>query len=315
MTQRNAKSKSDIVDDSPILAGLPVVARPYARLARLDRPIGTWLLLIPCWWGLALAWNGHPALPLPSGLYIALFAIGAIVMRGAGCVWNDITDRDFDAKVARTATRPIPSGEVSVKQAIAFMILLALIGLVILLQFNTETQIIGVSALALVAVYPFMKRITYWPQAWLGLTFNWGTLVGWSAMKPGLAIPALTLYAAGLFWTLGYDTIYAHQDKEDDAMIGVKSTALRLGENTRIWLSIFYLCATILIAASSLFIGVGWGFWILYGLATIHAVRQIILVDLDDPANCLHHFKSNRDFGLLIFAAFLAGGVTSPALP
>lgn len=308
MNQRNAKSKSDIMTSAPIIASLPQILQPYAKLARLDRPIGTWLLLIPCWWGLTLAWIGHPALPLPSGWYIALFALGAIVMRGAGCVWNDITDREFDAKVARTAMRPIPAGEVSVKQAIAFMGILALLGLFVLLQFNLETQVIGTSALILVVAYPFMKRVTYWPQAWLGLTFNWGILVGWSAMQPGLALPALALYGAGFFWTLGYDTIYAHQDKEDDAMIGVKSTALRLGDNTRVWLWIFYLCAVTLIAAAALLVNVHWAFWPIFALAVLHAVRQIIRVDFDDPASCLSHFKSNRDFGLLIFAAFLAGG-------
>ncbi len=308
------RDASDIVADSPVLTASPAWFRPYARLARLDRPIGTWLLLLPCWWGLALAWIGHPALPLPSGWFIILFGIGAVVMRGAGCVWNDIADRDFDAKVARTATRPIPAGEVSVKQALAFAVALSLIGLVVLLQFNWQTILIGVASLSLVAAYPFMKRFTYWPQAWLGLTFNWGALVGWSSMKPGLEAPALILYAAGFFWTLGYDTIYAHQDKEDDALIGVKSTALRLGDGTRGWLWGFYGVTIALIGLAGLLAQAGWAFWPVLAVGAAHLVRQIRTVRIDDAADCLKHFKSNRDFGLIVFAALIAGGWTTPLL-
>jgi 4-hydroxybenzoate polyprenyltransferase len=302
---------SDIVQDSPVLRALPEPLRPYARLARLDRAIGTWLLLLPCWWGLSLAWIGHPALPLPSPWYFLLFGIGALVMRGAGCTWNDITDRDYDGKVARTATRPIPAGEISVKMAVLFMVALALVGLLILLQFNWETVIVGIASLLLVAAYPFMKRITYWPQAWLGLTFNWGALVGWSSMQPGIAAPALVLYAAGFFWTLGYDTIYAHQDKEDDALIGVKSTALKFGDGTRKWLWGFYAIAILLIGTAGWLASAGWAFWPLLAIAAAHLVRQILTVKLNDPANCLAHFKSNRDFGLIILAAIVAGGITT----
>ncbi len=306
----NGKDASDIREDSPILRQLPQSFRPYARLARLDRPIGTWLLLIPCWWGLALAWTGHPALPLPSGWYIILFGLGALVMRGAGCTWNDITDRDYDGKVARTALRPIPAGEVSVKQAIAFAVAQCLIGFVILIQFNFETILVGVASLLLVAAYPFMKRVTYWPQAWLGLTFNWGALVGWSSMQPGIAWPAIALYAAGFFWTLGYDTIYAHQDKEDDALIGVKSTALRFGDATGPWLVAFYTLTIILLGAAGWLVNTGWGFWPVLAIGAAHLVRQIMKVQIDDPQNCLHHFKSNRDFALIIFAGFIIGGWT-----
>lgn len=302
---------SDIVHDSPVLRALPAPLRPYARLARLDRAIGTWLLLLPCWWGLSLAWIGHPALPLPPAWFFILFGIGAIVMRGAGCTWNDITDRNYDGKVARTATRPIPAGEVSVKMALVFMIGQALLGFVILLQFNRETVLVGVASLLLVAAYPFMKRITYWPQAWLGLTFNWGALVGWSAMQPGIAVPALVLYAGGFFWTLGYDTIYAHQDKEDDALIGVKSTALRLGQHTKIWLWGFYGITILLIGLAGWLAHAGWAFWPVLAISAAHLVRQILTVDLDDPQDCLAHFKSNRIFGYIVLAAIIAGGLTT----
>lgn len=219
--------------------------RPYARLARLDRPIGIWLLMFPCWWGTALA---SPTFPSPW--FLILFALGATVMRAAGCVMNDIADRDFDARVARTANRPIASGVISVRQALAFMAALSLVGLLVVMQFNPFTVLLAAASLILVALYPFAKRVTDWPQAVLGLTFNWGALVGWSAVTGGLDLPALLLYAAGFFWTLGYDTIYAHQDKADDAVIGVRSTALRFGNRTRLWLTGFYSVATLLLAAA-----------------------------------------------------------------
>ncbi|RED46151.1 4-hydroxybenzoate octaprenyltransferase [Aestuariispira insulae] len=300
---------SDIPQGSWVNSVLPGGLQPYARLARLDRPIGTWLLLLPCWWGLALANADHPALALPSPWYILLFAIGALVMRGAGCTWNDITDRDFDGKVARTATRPIPAGEVTVRQALVFLAVQLLIGLAILWQFNDFTRMVGASALLLVMAYPFMKRVTYWPQAWLGLTFNWGALVGWTSMKQELSLAPLLLYAAGFFWTLGYDTIYAHQDKEDDALVGVKSTALRLGAATGRWLIGFYSLTIILIAASAYLAGLAVWFWPLLAVAAIHLAWQIRRLDIDDPDLCLRLFKSNRDFGFIIFAGLLAGGI------
>ncbi len=310
MSKRQDAEASDIVDDSPLLQGLPGFVRPYARLARLDRPIGTWLLLLPCWWGLALGWIGHPALPLPSGWYMLLFAVGALVMRSAGCTWNDISDRKYDGQVARTATRPIPAGEVSVPMALLFAVGLSFTGLAVLLQFNLPTVYVGMASLLLVAAYPFMKRITYWPQAWLGLTFNWGILVGWSSMQQGLHAPALTLYAAGFFWTLGYDTIYAHQDKADDMLIGVKSTALRLGDSTPQWLWGFYGLTVVLIGAAGWLADVGWAFWPVLVVGAAHLIRQILQVRIDDPESCKKHFKSNRDFGLIVFFALLAGGWT-----
>ncbi len=205
-------------------------ARPYARLARLERPIGWWLLLIPCWWSSALASDSLGLTPNPR--HLALFVVGAIAMRGAGCTYNDIVDRDLDAAVARTRTRPIPSGQVSVQAAVLFLVLEALIGLFVLTQFNNFTIGLGVASMVVVAVYPFLKRVTWWPQVGLGLAFSWGALMGWSAIYGSLGWAPLLLYAGAILWTTGYDTIYAHQDKEDDALIGVRSTARLFGENS-----------------------------------------------------------------------------------
>ena len=210
---------------------LPQAMQPYAQLMRLDRPIGWWLLLLPCWWGLFLAQIARGG-GLPNLWFAFLFLLGAIIMRGAGCTLNDIVDRNYDGLVARTKGRPIPSGRVSVKQAQIFLVSQCLLGLVILLQFNPYTIVLASASLLIVVIYPFMKRVTHWPQLVLGLAFNWGALVGWSAVQNSLAWPPLVLYLGGIFWTLGYDTIYAHQDKEDDVLIGVKSTALQFGENT-----------------------------------------------------------------------------------
>src|SRR5882757_5338783 len=198
--------------------------RPYLRLARADRPIGAWLLLLPCWWSAALAAIATGQ-PIPDPSHLALFFVGAFVMRGAGCTWNDIVDRDLDAKVARTRSRPIPSGQVSVKAAAVFLVAQALVGLAVLLQFNRFTILVGISSLGIVAIYPLMKRFVSWPQLVLGLAFSWGALMGWAAVFSRLEAPALLLYAGSIAWVIGYDTIYAHQDREDDALIGVKSTA------------------------------------------------------------------------------------------
>lgn len=308
----NSIDPSDIARDDWVDRFLPAPMRPYARLARLDRPIGTWLLLLPCWWGLGFAIAAGGVAPAPIHLwYAVLFGIGALVMRGAGCTWNDIVDRDIDGKVARTATRPIPSGAVSTKQAFAFLVALCLIGLAVLVQFNMTAIWVGIAALALVACYPFMKRITYFPQAWLGLTFNWGVNVAWTAVTGDLHPLQLVLYAAGFFWTMGYDTIYAHQDKEDDALIGVKSTALKFGDGTRPWIAGFYLALAGLLAAAAVLGGLGWGVWPFLALAAAHLVWQVKTVDFDDVKNCLKHFRGNRDFGLLVAAAMAAGAVTA----
>ncbi len=283
----------------------PVWSRPYLRLARADRPIGTWLLLLPGWWGIALAGaaKGHS---FPNVWLLLLFAIGAFVMRGAGCTYNDIVDRQFDAQVERTRSRPIPSGQVSVAQAWAFLVFQCLIGLAVLLVLSPYAIGLGIVSLGLIAVYPFMKRFTYWPQIWLGLTFNWGVLMGWAAVYNGLNFPPIFMYLAGLFWTLGYDTIYAHQDKEDDLMIGVKSSALKLGEQTRPWLASFYTMTVIFLGFAGLTAGLGILFFAGLALAIAHLIQQIRTVDIDSPEICLSVFKSNRDFGAIIFAAILA---------
>lgn len=280
----------------------PTVLRPYLRLSRLDRPIGTWLLLLPGWWSLALSSKFWP-----DSFHFLLFALGATVMRGAGCTFNDIIDRDFDGKVARTAARPIPSGDVSLAQASAWLLLQLLVGLLILAQFNNFAIAVGAASLGLIFPYPFMKRITYWPQAWLGLTFNWGALLGWAATTGQLESPAFLLYSGGLFWTLGYDTIYAHQDKEDDALVGVKSTALRLGDATPLWLVLFYGAAWALFCAAGWAGGEHWPFFLLMGAAAAQLGWQIRGLDLNSPLDCLEKFKSNRSFGLIVLAALCAG--------
>ncbi len=295
---------SDIKLDHWSLRVTPRALHPYLRLARIDRPIGTWLLLLPTWWATALAENLTGS--GPTWLYYLLFAVGALVMRGAGCTVNDIADRKFDAQVARTALRPIPSGQVSVRQALAYLGLLLLIGLAVLLQFNGLTILLGVASLALVFPYPLMKRITYWPQLWLGLTFNWGAWIGWTAVAGELALAPTLLYLGGIFWTLGYDTIYAHQDKEDDIMIGVKSTALRLADATPGWLYGFYGLAVLFFAASGWRLGLSWAFWTALAIMAGHFVWQVRTLATDDPDNCLKRFKSNRDAGLILLAGLLA---------
>jgi 4-hydroxybenzoate polyprenyltransferase len=281
----------------------PAVTRPYLRLARLDRPIGSWLLLMPCWWsaGLAGMASGH----LPSLAHIALFFVGAFAMRGAGCTWNDLVDRNLDGKVERTRSRPIPSGQVTARQAAVFMVAQALVGLAVLLQFNWFTVFTGLASLGVVAIYPFMKRVTYWPQIFLGLAFSWGALMGWPAAFGRLDWPALVLYAGAIAWVIGYDTIYAHQDREDDMMIGIKSTALLFGDNTPRMLMVFYAIAVVLIGAAGLMAGGGWIFILGLLAFAAHLAWQIARLDVDDPAHCLTLFRSNRDAGLILFAAML----------
>src|SRR5215469_16840264 len=282
----------------------PAAARPYARLARLDRPIGTWLLLFLCWWGIALAAQTWPSLYL-----IALFGIGAVVMRGAGCTFNDIVDRDFDGRVERTRTRPIPSGAVSLFAAILFVIAQLAIGAAILFSLNKLSIALGILVIALIATYPFMKRITYWPQFFLGLNFNWGALMGWSAVRGDLGWPPLLLYLGGIAWTLGYDTIYAHQDKEDDALIGVKSSAIALGKVTRPFLCVFYIIAVALWAAAGEAAGLGLPYRAALILVLFQLLWQAAKVDVDDAADCLAKFKSNRVTGWLLLFGIIAAHV------
>ena len=285
----------------------PPFARPYLRLARLDRPIGSWLLLMPCWWSVGL--TGMRVEQFPSVWHIVLFFIGAFAMRGAGCTWNDLVDRNLDGLVERTRSRPIPSGQVSVAKATAFMLMQALVGLLVLLQFNRFTVFTGLASLLVVAIYPFMKRITYWPQVVLGLAFSYGALMGWPAAFGRLDWPAIVLYAGSISWVIGYDTIYAHQDREDDLLIGIKSTALLFGENTRPMLAGFYSGAVVLIGIAGLMAGGGLIFMLGLVAFAVHLAWQVARLDIHDPAHCLKLFKSNRDAGLILFAAMLLEAV------
>ncbi|HEX3487497.1 MAG TPA: 4-hydroxybenzoate octaprenyltransferase [Micropepsaceae bacterium] len=288
------------------LEAAPTGWQPYLRLMRLDRPIGAWLLYWPCVFGLALgaaAAGGR----FPDPVYVILTGIGAVVMRGAGCTYNDIVDRDYDARVARTRGRPIPSGAVSVKQAWAFAIAQALIGFLVLLSFNRFAILLGIGSLFLVVCYPFMKRVTWWPQAWLGLTFNWGVPFGFAAATGTLTAPAYLFYAGCFFWTLGYDTIYAHQDKEDDILIGVKSSAIRLGARTMPWMYGFYAGAIGFMLAGGFTAGLGAAFAFAMLAPAAHLLWQLRRLDIDNPLLCLKLFKANRDTGALIAAALVIG--------
>ena len=282
---------------------LPAWLRPYGVLARWDRPSPAWFLLWPCWWGLALA-PGWPSLWLAC-----LFLIGAFAMRGAGCTINDMTDRDLDAKVERTRNRPLASGALTLPQALLFLGVQLLVGLAVLVQLNLNAAIMALAAMPLIVIYPWMKRVTWWPQLFLGVTFNWGALVGWTAATGEFGLPAIFLYIGGIFWTLGYDTIYAHQDKADDALIGVKSTARKLGDATPVWLWGFYGFVLALLATAGAMADMGWLFYAGLLPVAAHFAWQIMTLDIDDPDNCLARFRSNREAGLLIMIALLAGKV------
>jgi 4-hydroxybenzoate polyprenyltransferase len=293
--------RTDIPRRSWVELLLPRSVRPYAGLMRLDRPIGAWLLVLPCWWSITLGSIGSP-----DPWLLVLFGLGALVMRSAGCTYNDIVDRDIDAKVERTSTRPLPSGQISVRAANAFLVFQLAIGLTILLQLNSFAIWLGAASLILIATYPFMKRITYWPQAWLGLTFNWGALMGWAAVYGEVNTVALFLYAAGFFWTLGYDTIYAHQDKEDDVLAGVKSSALALGRYTKVFVAVVYATSISLISAAALIpFPISIPTAVVLAAAGLHLAWQVVTLDINDHANCLRRFRSNRDFGLLVVGALL----------
>jgi 4-hydroxybenzoate polyprenyltransferase len=287
---------------------LPLRLRDYAVLARWDRPVGTWLLLLPCWWGTALA-PGWPDVRL-----LALFAVGAVAMRGAGCAINDLGDRDIDrprrphprpaARLGPTRRRrgPWPSRRCK-----------SLVGLGVLLCLNRQAALVALASVPLILAYPFMKRITWWPQAFLGITFNWGALVGYAAATGTLDAAALALYAAGIAWTLGYDTIYAHQDKADDLVVGVRSTALRLGDATPAWLWGFYGTALLLLGLAGLLAGKNPIFYLGLVAAAVLLARQIEDIALDDPADCLERFRANRTVGLVVFAALVGGGTPAAA--
>ncbi|MFA3917230.1 4-hydroxybenzoate octaprenyltransferase [Ruegeria hyattellae] len=304
---------SDSVSGNWVDSYAPGFARPYLRLSRADRPIGTWLLLIPCWWGLALAILAGDDPRMGDLWIVAGCALGAWLMRGAGCTWNDISDREFDAQVARTRSRPIPSGQVTLTGAYVWMILQCLLALCILLSFNRAAIAMGVLSLLPVAIYPYAKRFTWWPQVFLGLAFNWGALLAWTAHSGSLGWPAVFLYAAGIAWTLFYDTIYAHQDTEDDELIGIKSTARLFGQNTAQWLK-YFLAATValmglavieatlpdaplmaLVLALAGPWAMGW-----------HMAWQLRGLDIEDNAKLLQLFRVNRDTGLIPLVFFCA---------
>ena len=297
---------SDAVKGNWVDHWAPDWSRPYLRLSRADRPIGTWLLLLPCWWGLLLATGSTGRFTLYDGWILLGCGAGAWLMRGAGCTWNDITDRDYDAAVERTRSRPIPSGQVTVRGATIWMALQALIALCILLSFNLNAILLGFAAIVPVLIYPFAKRFTWWPQVFLGVAFNWGALLAWTAHTGQLEPPAVALYLAGMAWTLFYDTIYAYQDTEDDALIGVKSTARLFGDTPRPWLRAFMIVTVVLLAVAiilalgplnnmlALVVALG-GAWFIGW----HLAWQLRVLDIDDAQNCMRLFRANRNAGLI----------------
>jgi 4-hydroxybenzoate polyprenyltransferase len=308
MTRAPAQGKASVVADAGARNWVdrfaPAALAPFLRLARADRPIGFFLLALPCFWSVALAGRSiGEAYPYPW--LLVLFAAGALVMRAAGCTYNDLVDRDLDAQVARTRGRPLPSGQITPRAAFIFMLVLCLIGLVVLLSFNSTTIWLGLGVIPIVALYPFVKRFSHWPQVVLGLAFNWGALLGWPAVLGRLDWPAVVLYAGAVAWTIGYDTIYAHQDREEDDLIGLKSTALKFGRATKAWLALLYAIAWLAIVAAGIMAHAGTAFLLVMMAAAAQLAWQIATLDIDDPENCLERFRSNRDFGAIVLAAIL----------
>lgn len=323
---------ADALKQSWVYRLLPQSLWPYAQLARWERPIGWQLLLWPCWWSLALACslrlsinNNDPDPLLGTGVFVVVFGlnlllimIGAIVMRGAGCTYNDLADQNIDEKISRTRSRPLPSGRVTRLQAYLFLLAQLLVGFVILMQFNTYSIWLGVASLITVAIYPFMKRITWWPQLFLGFAFSWGALMGWAIIFGALALPPILLYLGSIFWVIGYDTIYAHQDKEDDALIGVKSTARLFGENSKMVISLLYLAALTLFSAAistafPVFSVYSIPAWIGLGIGAAHMFWQIRMLDIDNPDQCLKLFRSNNQFGWIVFSGLLGSVILNAA--
>ena len=310
---------SDAPSDNWVYRILPVSIWPYAQLARWDRPIGWQLLLWPCWWSLALAFNieikmyfaaaiplmGPGILVVKFVIMLALFMIGAIAMRGAGCTYNDLVDNDIDAKVARTASRPIPSGRATSGHAKLFMIVQALVGALVLFSFNWFSVWLGLVSLIIVAIYPFAKRVTNWPQFVLGLAFSWGALMGWASVFGDLGWPPLLLYAGSILWVIGYDTLYAHQDKEDDALVGVGSTARLFGEKTKLALVLLYGTTLVLFFISMKLAEISWPAFVGLAVGAAHMGWQIKVLDINDGDQCLKLFKSNNHFGWIVFAGLL----------
>jgi 4-hydroxybenzoate polyprenyltransferase len=319
-------SEKDRVADAPsrnfVYRALPRWLWPYAQLARWDRPIGWQLLLWPCLWSAALAANVPGMVEAGYGFdlfvwHSILFTIGAIAMRGAGCTYNDLVDHEIDNQVARTRSRPLPSGRVTRDQAKFFIAAQAFVGLLVLIQFNWFAILLGFASLGFVAIYPFAKRFTDWPQFFLGLAFSWGALMGWAAAFGGLALAPIVLYLAAILWTIGYDTIYAHQDKEDDLVVGVRSTALLFGADTKKWLAGLFAAAVVLIAVALVLADAGFWVWLGFLAAAAHFARQIVLLDIDDPEQCLALFKSNSVAGAILFAGLAVGALANAitALP
>ena len=314
MTDKRPAVSGTVADAEPgnwVDRWAPEGLRPYLRLSRADRPSPAFLLLLPCWWGVLLAASATGWRAESAWIMLGCF-FGAFLMRGAGCTWNDIADREFDAQVARTRSRPIPSGQVSVKGALIWMALQCLVSLAILLTFDPLAIKLGFASLVLVAIYPFAKRFTWWPQIFLGLAFNWGALLAWAAHTGSLSAAPVVLYLGGIVWTLFYDTIYAHQDTEDDALIGVKSTARLFAENSRRWLQGFMAATVLLISAAIILALAGTGDVLALTLALggpwamgWHMAWQMRNLDTEDPASCLKMFRSNRDAGLIV-VLFLA---------
>ena len=310
MSANNFERTADAPSGNWVERFAPTPMRDYLILTRADRPVGTWLLMWPCWWSLGLATSdmGRAEASLINLWYLILFALGAFILRGAGCIVNDLVDRKFDPLVERTAGRPIASGAVSVNRALLFLTFQGVLGLVILLQFNTSTVLLGLASIPLIALYPFAKRFTNWPQLLLGLTFNWGALMGWSALLGGVPqTPALILYASCVAWTVGYDTVYAHQDKQDDIKVGIKSSALALGDRTRPFLVFAYGFSLMGLAFAGHWANLGVYFYYGLGIVGLHFAWQIFQLDIDDQAHCLRIFKSNAGLGGIVFISILAG--------
>lgn len=310
----NRNSDFDMLTDAPVSdapaenwvdAYAPEPARPYLRLMRADRPIGTWLLMFPCWWSQSLA-EVAAGRPYPDLWYLFLFAAGAFAMRGAGCAYNDYVDRDIDGSVQRTRNRPIPSGQISPATALVVVVLLSLTGLLVLLNFNTFTIWLAIASLAIVALYPFAKRLIPYPQIVLGLAFNWGALVGWAAIHGSLDWAPLILYVGCVAWTVGYDTIYAHQDKDDDALLGLGSTAIWFGQNTVSWVGGLYAFAVVCWLIAGALAGAHLIFFTAVILVSLQLAWQVATLDTANPANCLWRFRSNRDVGAVVFLGLVA---------
>lgn len=325
MEHIQSKQSQGRVADAPsghwVYRALPQSIWPFAQLARWDRPIGIWLLMWPCWWSTAMAASAHarPGAPLlevlPSPWSLFLFLAGAVAMRGAGCTYNDIADEDIDEKVARTRSRPLPSGKVTRKQAWMFLLLQCAVRLVVLLQFNLFTVLLGIASLLVVAIYPFMKRFTDWPQLFLGFAFSWGALMGWAAHFGSLELSPILLYFGSILWVVGYDTLYAHQDKEDDALIGVRSTARLFGKKTKQWLVALYGGAFVFFIVAFAHAAVPMPALAGVLAAGAHMVRQIKVLDIDNPGQCLALFKSNTMVGWLIFLGLIGGAVWATISP